>query len=97
MSEMQIHILSAEESLEYWNKVREENKQLGPVELERWIKSIPITGGNTGYIIGQDNWDKFYQWIYTEEGMEQWQKDLDLLTYIEGWWKNNNPYETETL
>lgn len=86
---MNIKVLTPEESLEYWNKVREENKSLTPHQIEQWIKSIPATGGQTMYIIGQDNWDKFYKWIYTLEGQEAWQRDLDLITYIENWWKEN--------
>jgi hypothetical protein len=86
---MNIKVLSKEESLAYWNEVREENKGLAPHQIEHWIKSIPQTGGQTMYIIGEDNWDKFYKWIYTLEGQEKWQEDLDLTTYIENWWKEN--------
>lgn len=86
---MNIKVLSPEESLEYWNTVKEENKALEPEQIEKWIKSIPATGGQTMYIIGEDNWDKFYKWIYTDEGKEQWQIDLDLTTYIQNWWNKN--------
>ena len=86
---MNIKVLTPQESLEYYNKVREENKSLTPHQIEHWIKSISITGGNTGYIIGEENWQKFFKWIYTLEGQEQWQEDLDLTTYIQNWWNKN--------
>lgn len=89
---MNIKVLTPEESLEYWNKVREENKALGPAEIEKWLKSIPQMG-NTSYIIGEHKWKEFYEWIYTKEGKKQWQEDLDLTTYIQNWWNKNKDYE----
>lgn len=86
---MNIKVLSPEESLAYWNEVREENKGLAPHQIEQWVKSLPKIEENTLYIVGEENWEKFYKWIYTLEGQEAWQRDLDLITYIENWWKEN--------
>ena len=92
MQQPKITILSPEESLEYWNQVREENKALTPIEIIQWCKSLPKEG-TTLYIIGEENWQKFYEWVVTQEGVDQWQIDLDLLTYLENWWNKNKPYE----
>ena len=86
---MNIKVLSPEESLEYWNQVREENKGLAPYQIEQWIKTLPKTEEQHLYIIGEENWEKFYKWIYTLEGQEAWQRDLDLLTYLENYSKQN--------
>ena len=86
---MNIKVLSPEESLAYWNEVREENKALAPYQIEQWVKSLPNTGGNTLHIVGEENWEKFYTYIYTLKGQEDWQRDLDLITYLQNWWKEN--------
>ena len=86
---MNIKVLSPEESLEYWNQVREENKRLAPYQIEQWVKSLPKTDANELYIVGEENWEKFFTYIYTLEGQEQWQEDLDLITYTQNWWKAN--------
>jgi hypothetical protein len=86
---MNIKVLSPEESLAYWNEVREENKGLAPYQIEQWVKSLPKTEDNPLHIVGEENWEKFYKYIYTLEGQEDWQRDLDLITYLENWWKAN--------
>ena len=86
---MNIKVLSPEESLAYWNEVREENKGLAPYQIEQWVKSLPKTDANELHIVGEENWEKFYTYIYTLKGQEDWQRDLDLITYLENWWKAN--------
>ena len=86
---MNIKVLSPEESLAYWNEVREENKGLAPYQIEQWVKSLPKTEDSPLQIVGEDNWEKFYTYIYTLKGQEDWQRDLDLIAYIENWWKAN--------
>ena len=35
------------------------------------MKGMPDMG-NTKYIIGEDNWNKFFEWLSTSEAREQW-------------------------
>lgn len=83
---MKITLLTAEESLAYYNKVKEENAALTREEVQNWAQTLPKgMQGNTDYIIGQDNWNKFYEYILTDEGYQQWQIDLDIVEYIKNW------------
>lgn len=87
---MKITLLTPEESLAYYNQVKEENKALTREQVQEWAKSLPKgLQGNTDYIIGQDKWEEFYLWILTDEGYSEWQKDLDISEYIKNWAINN--------
>lgn len=80
---MKITLLTPEESLAYYNKVKEENKSLTREQVQDWAKSLPKgMQGNTDYINGQDKWEEFYEWILTDEGYSKWQEHLDITEYI---------------
>lgn len=83
---MKITLLTAEESKIEWEKARKENSFLFREQVQDWAMQLPKNmQGNTDYIIGEENWNKFYEWILTDEGYEQWQKDLDIVEYIKNW------------
>jgi hypothetical protein len=87
---MEIKILTTEESLEYYNQVKFENSLLTREQVQYWAKGLPKGMiGNTDYIIGQENWEKFYEYILTDEGYENWKQQLDITDYIKNWWDNN--------
>lgn len=83
---MKLTILTPEESLEYYNKVKEENSKLTREQVREWAMNLPKgMQGNTDYLIGQKEWDEFYEWVLTDEGYQQWQKDLDIVGYIKNY------------
>ena len=82
---MQIKILTKEESIEYWEREKEElrkwtTKQI--IEDARMMLNMPDMG-NTKYILSHQ-YDEFYKWLETEEAREQWNilpKTLHLAKY----------------
>lgn len=83
---MKLTILTPEESKIEWEKRLAENSMLTREQVQDWAISLPKGMiGNTDYIIGEDKWEEFYQWILTDEGYEQWKKDLDITNYIKNW------------
>ena len=83
---MKLTILSPEESKIEWERRRKENSFLFREQVQDWAMQLPKSMvGNTDYIVGDENWNKFYEWILTDEGYEQWQKDLDMIDYIKSW------------
>jgi hypothetical protein len=87
---MEIKILSPEESLEYYNQVKFENSLLKKEQVHHWAQSLPKgMQGNTDYIIGEENWQKFYDYILTDEGYADWKEILDMVEYIKHWWNKN--------
>ena len=70
---MNIKILTAEESLEYWNKEKQERRKWTMEEIlndARFMMNMPDMG-NTKWVLSADI-DNFYKWIETEEGKEAW-------------------------
>jgi len=87
---MNVKILTPEESLKEWEAMRAENATLNREQVQDWAMRLPNNmEGNTQYIIGDDKWEEFYQWIVTDEGYEQWKIDLDILEYIKNWQVKN--------
>lgn len=85
MNELKVTVLSPEESLEYWNQVKKENKALTREQIQHWAMNLPKgMQGNTDYL-SSNQWDEFYEWILTDEGYQQWQEDLDILEYIKNY------------
>ena len=80
---MNITILSPEESLKEWEAMKAENATLTKEQVQEWAMRLPKNmQGNTDYIISEEKWQEFYSWIITDEGYEQWKKDLDIVEYI---------------
>lgn len=70
---MNIRILTKEESIELWEKEKEEKRQWTTqqiIEDARMMLSMPDMG-NTKYILSTQ-YDEFLKWIETEEAREQW-------------------------
>jgi hypothetical protein len=70
---MNIKVLTAEESLEYWNKEKEERRKWTVQERvldAKMMMSMPDFG-NTKFVLSDDR-EGFYEWITTEEGNEAW-------------------------
>jgi len=71
---MKITILTKEESLEL-NRIEREKKL--PYTTEQIIdeaksmRRIPFMG-NTQYIIGEKEWENFYDWLTSAEARQQW-------------------------
>jgi hypothetical protein len=83
---MEIRVLTPEESLEYYNQVKYENSLLTREQVQHWAQSLPKgMQGNTDYIIGADNWQRFYEYILTDEGYADWKETLDIVDYIKNW------------
>jgi len=78
MSEyMNIKILSKQESLEYWNKEKEERRKWTIDQIiqdAKFMRGMPDMG-NTKYIIGEENWNNFFEWLKTEEAIKLWNED----------------------
>jgi hypothetical protein len=71
--------------------MRAENATLTKEQVQDWAMRLPKNmEGNTEYIIGDDKWEEFYQWIVTDEGYQQWKIDLDIIQYIKNWTNQNN-------
>ena len=72
---MNIKILTKEESQEL-NKIEIERKLLYTteqiIEEARFLRYNIPDMGNTKYITGEENWIKFFDWLKTDEAMEQW-------------------------
>ncbi len=87
---MKITVLSPEESLKAWEEMKAENRTLTREQVQEWAMRLPKNmQGNTDYIISQEDWNRFYEWILTDEGFEQWQIDLDIVEYIRNWAMKN--------
>jgi hypothetical protein len=74
---MKLTILTAEESLEYWNKEKEERRKWTIDEIvndAKFMTGMPDMG-NTKYIIGEENWNNFFEWLKTEEAIKLWNED----------------------
>jgi hypothetical protein len=70
---MNIKVLTAEESLEYWNKEKEERRMWTMEQILRdanFMMNMPDMG-NTKFVLSEDR-EAFFKWIETEEAMEQW-------------------------
>ena len=70
---MKIKILTAEESLEYWNKEKEERRKWTIQERiidAKGMMSLPEMG-NTKWVLSEDR-EAFYKWIESEEANEVW-------------------------
>jgi hypothetical protein len=70
---MNIKILTAEESLEYWNKEKEARRKWTVQERiidAKLMMSMPEMG-NTKFVLPDDR-EGFYEWIQTDEANEQW-------------------------
>ena len=88
---MNVKILTPEESVKEWEAMRDENATLTKEQVQDWAMRLPKNmEGNTEYIIGDDKWEEFYQWIVTDEGYQQWKIDLDIIQYIKNWTNQNN-------
>jgi len=88
---MNIKILTPEESVIEWEAMKAENATLTREQVQEWAMRLPKNmQGNTDYIIEQDKWEEFYEWILTDEGYEQWKIDLDIVEYIKNWAIKNN-------
>jgi len=71
---MNIKILTKEESLELHKQEREKRLPFTAeqiIEEGKFMRSLPDMG-NTKYITGEDNWNKFFEWLSTSEAREQW-------------------------
>ena len=72
---MNIKILTAEESLEFWNKEKEERRKWTLDQIirdARMMMSMPDMG-NTKFVLSSD-YEDFYKWIETPEAMAHWQE-----------------------
>jgi len=70
---MNIKILTAEESLEFWNKEKEERRKWTMDEIlrdARMMMNMPDMG-NTKFVLSE-HIDEFYKWIETEEAQKEW-------------------------
>ena len=70
---MKIKILTAEESLEYWNKEKEERRKWTieeRIEDAKGMMSLPEMG-NTKWVLSEDR-EAFYKWIESDEANEVW-------------------------
>ena len=70
---MKIKILTAEESLEYWNKEKEERRKWTIQERiidAKGMMSLPEMG-NTKWVLSEDR-EAFYKWIESDEANEVW-------------------------
>lgn len=79
---MNIKILTAEESLEFWNKEKEMRRMWTIdqiVEDARMMMNMPDMG-NTKFVLSKDM-DEFFQWIRTEEAMNEW-KELPMTQHL---------------
>lgn len=71
---MQIKILTKEESdalVESFYKERIQWTTEQIIADAKFMKGMPDMG-NTKYIIGEENWNKFFEWLLTSEAKEQW-------------------------
>lgn len=78
---MNIKVLTAEESLEYWNKEKEQRLKWTTQEIiadAKFMLNMPDMG-NTKYLLSED-YDAFYKWLETNEAKEEWNKDPFTLT-----------------
>ena len=82
---MNIKVLTAEESKEYWEREKEERKKW-PTEFiikeAKFMMSLPDMG-NTKYLLPYQ-YEEFYEWLETDEAREQWYKmphTIDLAKY----------------
>ena len=83
---MKIKILTSEESKLEWEKRKEYNRSLSREQVKELAISLPKNlQGNTDYLIGENEWNEFYEWITTDEGYQSWLIHLDLLDYIKNY------------
>lgn len=71
---MDLRILTKEESVELREKEKSERLQWTIEQIiqdAKFMKGMPDMG-NTKYITGEDNWNKFFEWLSTSEAREQW-------------------------
>ena len=71
---MQIKILTKEESDALVASMYKERMEWTTEEMiadAKFMKGMPDMG-NTKYIIGEENWNKFFEWLTTSEAKEQW-------------------------
>ncbi|CAB4215367.1 hypothetical protein UFOVP1475_10 [uncultured Caudovirales phage] len=84
---MKLKILTREESLELARKNKEERlgwtlEQI--VQDATFFRNLP-DGGNTKYIIGEENWNNFFNWLTTSEARMRWNETtsiVDLARYF---------------
>lgn len=76
-----IKILTVEESKEFHKAEREAKLKYTIEDIineAKLFQSLP-DGGNTKYIIGHQMWAEWYEWLLTEEAMEQWKQTTSVL------------------
>jgi hypothetical protein len=67
------------------------NKELTPNDIIELYETLR-KGEESIYIKEEGDWDRFYEWVESKEGINQWKLDLDLDRYIKNWWIINNIY-----
>lgn len=86
---MQIRILTAEQSMELWQKDKAERLLWTTEQIindAKLMMSLP-DGGNTKYVTS-DRYEAFYKWLETPEARNQWEllpRTLHLARYYS--WK----------
>jgi len=91
---MNIKILTAEESLEFWNKEKEERRKWTMEEIlqdAKFMMGMPDMG-NTKFVLARD-YEDFYKWIETPEAMEQWY-ELPMVQHLAKTYAEKN-YKTQ--
>lgn len=86
---MKITILTAEQSMELWEKDKAEKLGWTTEQIitdAKWCMSLPSTG-NTKYVL-PSQYEEFYKWLETPEARNQWEllpRTLHLARYYS--WK----------
>jgi hypothetical protein len=79
---MNIKILTAEESLEFWNKEKAERRGWTLEQIlqdAKMMMGMPDMG-NTKFVLAKD-YEDFYKWIQTEEGKAEW-NELPMVQHL---------------
>jgi len=79
---MKLTILTAEESLEYWNKEKEERRKWTEEQIlqdAKFMMGMPDMG-NTKFVLAKD-YEAFYEWIQTEEAQKEW-NELPMVQHL---------------
>jgi uncharacterized protein (DUF2267 family) len=94
---MNIKILTKEESIEYWEKEKADRRcwtleQI--IEDAKKMMGMPDMG-NTKYILSK-YYEVFYEWIKTNEAIEQW-NELPKIEHLARYWASNYQHQLETF
>lgn len=91
---MNIKILTAEESLEFWNKEKEERRKWTMDEIlqdAKFMMGMPDMG-NTKFVLARD-YEDFYKWIETPEAQKEW-NELPMVQHLAKIYAEKN-YKTQ--